>query len=61
MSAIYEDDSQDLILPFDFSVEDQFTQKHWSLKYLQDISMVSTFEDIDKMGVDFDEEKDFIK
>ena len=60
MSTIFEDDANDLVLPFEFSVEDQLMQKQWNHNYLKDVSMVSTFGDIDELGVKFDLEKDFI-
>ena len=60
MSTIFEDDANDLVLPFEFSVEDQLLQKQWNLNYLKDVSMVSTFGDIDELGVKFDLEKDFV-
>lgn len=60
MSTIYEDDARELLLPFNHSAEDKLQQKKWELSYLEDISMVSTFGDIDNLGVQFDLEKDFI-
>ena len=60
MSAINEDEEIP-ILPFKHTSDDQALYKKYEIDYLKDISMVSTFGDIDEMGVEFDLEKDFEK
>lgn len=57
--SVINDDEEDSMLPFMHSSEDQKLLRSFELDYQKDISMVSTFGDIDEIGVDFDLTKDF--
>jgi len=49
------------MLPFKHSKDDQQKLRSFELDYNKDISMVSSFGDIDQLGIDFDLQKDFAK
>jgi len=59
MSSIFDEDAAERLLPFEHTEEDLVKQQKWEQTYLKEISLVSTFGDIDQIGVEFDS-KDFI-
>jgi hypothetical protein len=56
---VINDDENDSMLPFKHSKDDQQKLRSFELDYNKDISMVSSFGDIDQLGIDFDLQKDF--
>jgi len=52
--SVINDDEEGSMLPFKHTIEDQTKLKSFELQYQKDISMVSSFGDIDELGIEFD-------
>lgn len=61
LCSVINDDEEDSMLPFKHTEDDLKKLRSFEMDYNKDISMVSSFGDIDELGIDFDLDKDFAK